>query len=142
MADIKNLVKEVHCRTTSFLALSSNIVIMPCMEVRGMVWHRRGRIRISTKRELFTWSHSAFIDRLAIKCHDNAHNACYLLKSGRPTLLLVQPEAYTSKTCGVCGRLNNNLGLHPVFHCPHQDCAYTTGRDHNGANNMIIKAIR
>lgn len=33
MADIKNLVKEVHCRTAHFLALSSDVIVMPHMEV-------------------------------------------------------------------------------------------------------------
>ncbi|GAK62926.1 uncharacterized protein PAN0_002d1128 [Moesziomyces antarcticus] len=107
MADIKNLVKEVHCRTAHFLALSSDVIVMPRME-----------------------------------CHNIAYNAGFPHKAGHPTLLLVQPEASTSKTCGACGRLNDRLGLQPDFLCPYQDCAYTTGRDHNGAYNMIIKAIR
>ncbi|KAI3481072.1 hypothetical protein L1887_56646 [Cichorium endivia] len=142
MADSKNLVKEVHCRTAHFLALSSNIVVMPRMEVLGMVRRRRSRLKISTKRELLTWSHSAFVNRLAIKCHDIAYDARFPHKAGHPTLLLVQPEAYTSKTCPACGRLNDSLGSRTDFHCPHQNCTYTAGRDHNGAFNMIIKAIR
>lgn len=138
-----NLVKELHCRTAHFLAVSSDIIVMPRMEISAMVRRRRrGGLTKETKRELLGWSHYAFVNRLAIKCHDMAFDERFPHKKDRPPLLLVQPEAYTSKTCASCGRLNDRLGSSKRFKCPFQDCTYEADRDHNGAFNMVLKAIR
>ena len=109
-----NLVRELHCRADNFLAVSSDVIIMPRMEVMGMVKRRRSRLTLETKRELLGWSHAAFVNRLAVKCHDIAYDKRYPHKTDRPTTLLVQPEAYTSKTCACCGQLNSRLGESPV----------------------------
>ncbi|GAC98732.1 hypothetical protein PHSY_006326 [Pseudozyma hubeiensis SY62] len=63
-------------------------------------------------------------------------------KSKRQTVLLVQPEPYTSKTCGQCGNLNDRLGSSRTFACSDPECQYVADRDHNGAYNMAIRAIR
>ena len=68
-----------------------------------------------------------------------APNERYPWKARRKTLLLVQPEAYTSKTCPSCGTLNKRLRSNKVFNCP--NCPYVADRDHNGAFNMILKVI-
>ncbi|SPO44982.1 uncharacterized protein PSANT_02668 [Moesziomyces antarcticus] len=90
---------------------------MPRMEVANMVRHRRSRIKIATRCELLAWPHCAFVHRLAIKCHDIAYDSRYPQKSG-PTTLLIQPEAYTSKTCASCGHITDSLGASKVFRCP------------------------
>ncbi|SJX65245.1 uncharacterized protein SRS1_25029 [Sporisorium reilianum f. sp. reilianum] len=136
---IRNLVTDLHCRTANFLAVSSDVVVMPRMEVGRMI-SRKGGLAVSTKRQLKGWSHAKFIDRLATKCHDVQFDPKH--QRPRETVLLVQPEAYTSKTCGRCGVLNERLGSNRVFECPNPGCGYVADRDHNGAFNMIVKAIR
>ena len=123
MTKIKRLVDDLHCRAANFLALCSDVVIMPRMEVYSIVRRRRSGIKIATKRELLTWSHCAFVHRLANKCHDMAYDRRYPHKS-RPTTLLIQPEAYTSKTCASCGYINDSLGSSKVFRCPQAECGY------------------
>jgi len=46
-------------------------------------------------------------------------------------------EAYTSKTCGCCGVLNETLGGSKKFHC--KSCGTAVDRDVNGARNIAIK---
>ena len=131
----KNLVLELHRRAASYLASTSDIIVMPRMETHGMIRQQqkgKATIRRSTKRELMGWSHCKFVNRLYIKCHDVAQEQ-------KKSVLLIQPEAYTSKTCGRCGRLHNKLGSNKTFKCP--VCLYTADRDQNAACNMLIKAI-
>lgn len=133
------LVLDFQQRVANYLATTSDIIIMPKMETSNMISKKGRTIRKSTKRALLGWSHCAFLRRLFIKCHDVAKDPRYPQKV-QPTVLLAQPEGYTSKSCGRCGCLNDNLGAKKVFTCP--QCGYTADRDHNGAFNMIIKAIR
>lgn len=47
-------------------------------------------------------------------------------------------EAYTSKTCTCCGKLNN-VGSNEVYNCDCQD--FSWDRDVNGARNILLKGI-
>ena len=69
--------------------------------VRGMcTWaHFRFRERLKAKAELFPWCN-------VIECD----------------------EVYTSKTCGRCGRINENLGSNKTMRCPHAGCGYVADR--------------
>jgi len=49
-------------------------------------------------------------------------------------------ESYTSKTCPECGHIHEKLGGSKLFNCP--NCDYKTGRDENGARNILIRALQ
>ena len=53
---------------------------------------------------------------------------------------MIAAEHYTSKTCGECGALNETLGGKKTFLCAF--CGYEADRDHNGARNILLRAIR
>ena len=134
------LVQDLHARAAHYLASTSDIIIMPRMEVRAMIRRQRpSRLRRTTKQQLVAWGHCAFLNRLLIKCHDVVADARFPHKT-QSTLLLVQPESYTSKTCPQCGHLHPTLGSSKHFNCP--QCPYRADRDHNGAVNMILRALR
>ena len=48
-------------------------------------------------------------------------------------------EEYTSKTCGRCGWLNNNLSNKDTFKC--RSCGLHISRDINGARNILLKHL-
>ena len=56
--------------------------------------------------------------------------------SGSAVAVHVVSEAYTSKTCGLCGRLHHSLGGNHTFRCPHPSCDYCSDRDAHGARNV------
>ena len=51
--------------------------------------------------------------------------------------MIVNTEEYTSKTCGVCGTINN-VGSKEVFTC--SKCNLVIDRDINGTRNIYIKS--
>ena len=55
----------------------------------------------------------------------------------RKTKLYIVDESYTSKTCGSCGFIKENLGGNKVYKC--DSCGLEIGRDHNGARNILLK---
>lgn len=142
LSKLANLIKEVHCRVAHWMIMASDIIIMPRMEVLGMIRRRRSKLSRELKRELLCWGHAAFVNRLAVMCHDIQYKQRFPHRLGHPTTLLIQPEGYTSKTCAGCGHINDRLGALKWFRCPSPSCTYEADRDHNGAFNMAIKAIR
>jgi putative transposase len=48
-------------------------------------------------------------------------------------------ESYTSKTCGRCGNINNELGSSKSYKC--SKCHLEIDRDINGARNIYLKNI-
>jgi putative transposase len=49
-------------------------------------------------------------------------------------------EAFTTKTCGICGHLSNIRGC-DIFECKNPTCAAVFDRDENAARNILIKFI-
>jgi putative transposase len=93
-----------------------------------MVSRVRRRIRSKTVRMLLTWSHYRFRQLLQSKVAERPH-----------CRLFVVNEAYTSKTCGACGRLHENLGSKKTFRCP--SCGLRLDRDVNGARNILLRFL-
>lgn len=75
---------------------------------------------------VYALSHFLFKERLKSKAHE--YN--YVVK--------IVDERYTSKTCGRCGEINNNLGSSKIIECPEYMCLYRMTRDIHGARNIYI----
>lgn len=145
-----NLVRQLHCRASMYLAATSDIIIMPWMETTKMVAKQKKQrkddiknkadnkgklddnvakpkpctkfgIRKVTKRALLQYAHCSFVNHLYHKCHAVGYNPRY---NYQRSILLGQPEGYTSKTCAKCSHLNKKLGLSKIFTCPHPNCDY------------------
>ncbi|UPR04258.1 putative IS605 transposase [Chloropicon primus] len=78
-------------------------------------------------RMLLTLRHYAFRTYLASK----------VLLHGSE--LAIVTEEYTSKTCGRCGHIKENLGGAEVYKC--QECGFKCGRDANGSRNILLKHL-
>jgi IS605 OrfB family transposase len=124
---IKNTVKDFHWKAISFLCKHFSIIMIPQFETSNMVKKATRNIRRSTARAMLSLSHYQFLQRLK-------HKAQMLGNK-----LIICDEHYTSKTCGKCGTLNENLKGRRIFVCP--KCAYTEDRDIHGARNIFIKTM-
>lgn len=65
----------------------------------------------------------------------------FSLKHSKKTLIV--DESYTTKTCGLCGTINNTMTLADrSFNCIDKNCSYRNiDRDYNGARNILIKTL-
>lgn len=124
---IKNLVKEVHYKTISFLLNNFSTIIIPNTPIKEMMKKTKRRINSKTARNMLTWSHYTFRQRLNTKIKNSQHQ---IIEGG---------EEYTSKTCSNCGSLHPDLGGKKVFVC--KCCNVKMDRDVNGSRGILLKLL-
>ena len=126
---VKNLVNEIHWKAANFLTSNFDTILLPKFETRRMVTKQSGKSRLNSKtsRQLLTWSHYTFQQRLKTKAAEMGSQ------------VILTSEEYTSKTCPSCGRIHEKLGSNKVFKCP--SCATTLDRDYNGARNVLLRFL-
>ena len=125
---IKNLRDEVHWQTISFLVRNFKNIFIPKLDTKNMVMKGSRNLNKKSVRQMLTWSHSIFLERLIGKSREF-----------RDTHVHVVDECYTSKTCGSCGVINESLGSSKWFSC--RKCGFQCERDLNGARNIFIKTV-
>lgn len=123
---IKNIVKEFHYGVINYLTKNYKRIFLPSFDSQDLFGKRRV-INNKTARKLNNLSHYKFKQRLLNRC--NLTN----------TELFIVDEAYTSKTCTKCGKLND-IGGKEIYKCSF--CSLVIDRDVNGARNIFIKNIK
>ena len=125
---IKNKVKALHRKISAWLCENYKVKLIPTFETSRMVRRANRKIRSKTARQMLTWSHYAF--RAMLK--DKAKLF--------PWVKVVEYiEAYTSKTCGNCGKIHHTLGGAKTFKCKH--CKYVADRDISAARNILLRYL-
>jgi len=119
---VKNLVNELHWKAISFLIENYDHIIIPEFRIQNMI--RSKKISKMTKRLMVMFSFHKFKERLLWKCQQ--HNKKFILVT----------EEYTSKTCTVCGVLNDTEGKEVLKCCK---CGIIMDRDVIGSRNIFIK---
>ncbi len=120
---ISNLIDEVHHKTALFLVKNYKYILLPSFETSKMVTKLNSKVA----RGMLTWSHFKF--KQFLKCKAREYN----------TVVIEVDESYTSKTCGRCGHIVNNLGGKKVFKCP--VCGLVIDRDYNGVRNVYLRTL-
>lgn len=128
-AKIRNLVDDLHRKLTKWLVTHYRVVLIPPFATQQMIRKGARCIGKKTVREMLAWSHYRFRMNLIAKTRE--HPWCRVV---------VVDEAYTSKTCGRCGHIHQNLGANKRFRCP--ACGFAVDRDLNGARNILIRYLK
>lgn len=123
----KNRVKDMHYKLASFLCRSYGTIFLPEFGTQKMVGNDN-ILRKRTKDRMLTLSHYKFRQILSLKAKECG------------TILSVMGEEYTTKTCSLCGNINDNVGGSKVYRCT-SNCNYIADRDVNGARNIFIKGV-
>jgi putative transposase len=129
---IKNLTSEIHWKAARFLCSNFETIVLPKFETQSMATKKKrksgkGRLNNKTCRQMLTWSHFTFQQRLKSKAKEMKNN------------VIITTEEYTSKTCPCCGNIHQKLNSNKIFKCP--KCNTTIDRDINGARNVYIRFL-
>ena len=124
---IKHLVDDVHWKAINHMASNFSNIIIPPFEIKTMVKKKSRVLSNKSVRGLYSWRHFTFRQRLTSRCQREGIN------------LFVKPEDYTTKTCTLCGHLNDVKGVKKIC-C--SKCGITVDRDINGARNEFLKHIQ
>lgn len=127
---LKTFVNHIHTTLCSHLVKHYELISLGKISVSRIVKKEDGKRGLPrrAKRDLLCLQHYKFRTRLEHRC------------LGTDCEAIIQNEAYTSKTCGVCGVKNNQLGASETFYC--NSCGYETHRDVNGARNILLKSLK
>lgn len=122
---LRNKIKDLHWKVSNYLCSQFDIILVGNMSTKSIISNTLNLAKI-TKKYCVSLSHYLFKQRLQSKCQEY-ENIYHEIN-----------ESYTSKTCGGCGELDNNLNSKKVFKC---SCSFVCDRDVNGARNILIKYL-
>ena len=121
---VRNKITQMHW---SIIKMLTNRYDKIYIGILGKSINKKGGNLAKSQKDLSSLlSHYKFRQRLKAKCDEK--NVKYVEVN----------ESYTSKTCGKCGKLKQNLGGNKTFEC--KSCGLKCNRDLNGARNIMIKA--
>ena len=125
---IRNLVSDLHNKLALWLCQNHTVILIPIFDSQWKAIKKDGKINKVTVRMMHSFRHYDFCIRL--KQVAERFSQCHVIETMEP---------YTSKTCGQCGKLNQNLGSSKYFKCP--SCNYCADRDANGARNILLRYL-
>ena len=126
---VRNLRKDMHWKLSSQLSQDYDHILIPSFQTSEMVLRAKRKINNKTVRSMLNWGHYEFREKLKHKAFMNG------------TSVHVVTEAWSSKTCGNCGRIKHNLGGSDVYKCIHTDCKLTRPRDWNAARTIFLMNV-
>lgn len=137
---ITNIVDNMHSQLASYLTKNYKTIIAPQLEVSKLVATTEVNTSGETveKPRVLTSTNSRFMNTFAFY---RFHQKLKSLSALRNCKLYIVNESYTSKTCGVCGTINNDLGGSKIFKCVNPECKVKIDRDYNGARNILLKHL-
>ena len=123
---IKHLQSEMHKKSVAFFTREFDAIIIPPFEVSNMVNRKTRNITRKTVRKMLCWAHYRFRQRLVAKAEELGVH------------VIIQNEAYTSKTCSWCGSIQK-IGGSEMYKC--RSCGAVMDRDENGARGIFLRAL-
>lgn len=123
---IRNLIDELHWKTIRFLLDSFDVVVIPPFAAGRMASKVNRKLRNKSVRAMLGLGHSKFRARLQSKAAQESKT------------VLIQDEAYTSKTCSWSGEIIQNLGGRKRVR---GSDGISVDRDVNGARNIMLRAL-
>lgn len=118
---IYNLIEDLHKKSAHWLVKTFDVIMLPLFKTSGMV----SKLRSKTARSMLTFAHFRFKSFLKAKAEEYS------------CLVLEPSEAWTSRTCSYCGKIQN-IGSKKVMKC---DCGAVVCRDHNAARGYFLRSL-
>jgi transposase len=122
---LRGIIHNLHNQVGSFLCKNYKYILLPKFETSDI--QQSDNIHSTTKRRMTGLAHYQF--QLKMEHFSRKYGS----------QLNIVDESYTSKTCGSCGKIKEDLGS--AFHYNCSSCSYHLDRDIHGARNIWIKAV-
>lgn len=123
---IRNTIRDLHWKTASYLCRNWQLIVISDFQVQQMIPKRLRKIRSKTVRQMLSLSHYAFRQRLLFKAESLG---CQVS---------IWNEAYTTKTCGNCGGIQE-MGGKRSYDC--KKCNVISDRDIGAARTFLIRFL-
>lgn len=120
-----NISGDFHNQLASLLVTHFNTILLP--EFRTSEMLKGDTLNSTTKRSMQGLSHYRFQQKLKGLCERDKRE------------LIIVSEEFTTKTCGCCGHIWNDVGGSKVYKCKNENCDYELDRDVHGARNILVK---
>jgi IS605 OrfB family transposase len=120
---IQNIINELHKKTVNYLLNKYDIIVLPKLRTKTIL-KRIGGIGKENNRNINIISHCKFHDYLSWKA------------STKGKIIIDQNEAFTTKTCFECGKLNN-IGKNKNYVCTF--CNNSCDRDIQSCFNILTR---
>jgi transposase len=131
LARIRNWTKNAHYEAIQRCFTLADFIILPMFETQRMSRRATRIFGNKTARQLYTWSHYSFSQRLYYKSQTTANKQVAFTR-----------EPGTSKTCDCCGSWNAKLiGGNGTEYFTCRACGYAADRDHHGARGNLLSAL-
>ena len=121
---ISNTVDNIHYHFVKFLCSNYEEILLPVFKTQKMCKKERRKLNSKTARNMLTWKHYRFQQRLLAK------------GKSTNTKVRIVTEEFTTQTCGQCGKLSGNLKGAKMYKC--KKCNFVMDRDANGARNIFL----
>ena len=121
---IDNLKAELHNKIANILVKNFDVIVIPKLDSPRLA--ASGKLKTKTARMLLGLGHASFLEILKRKASE--FNSRVIQVS----------EAYTSKTCGKCGNIQQ-ISSSKAWKCSR--CSSKWDRDFNGARNILLRAL-
>jgi putative transposase len=119
---IRNLISELHWKSIKFLLDNFDVVLLPEFNSSDMVKKGKRKINKKSVRQMLTYSHYLFRQRILQKAKE------------RNKKVILCNESYTSKTASWSGEIVNNLGSRKEI----KSKGIVMDRDYNGARGICL----
>ena len=123
---VKRVIRDFHYKTAHYLLQRFRTIVLP--HTSSHRW-RMNCLAACTKQRSMMLRHGMFASRLVQTASDYPGSR-----------IIRCSEAYTSKQCGACGRLNDKLGGSKVFGC--SGCGASADRDVHAARNILLRCLQ
>lgn len=126
---IRDTRHHLHYSSIRFLLDNFKNILIPTFETQKMVQKETRNIGRKSAKELLNWAHYEFRTRLISKASSRGGNRIYVVG-----------EEYTTKSCGMCGLINDDIGGSKTFWC--DGCGLKgVDRDVHAARNILMKHL-
>lgn len=120
---VRDVIDNMHNQCGSMLAKNYDTVLLPSFGTSKM--QESDTLCSVVKRRMNSLAHYRFQQKLSYLCQK------YYSK------LVIVDESYTTRTCGGCGLIKEDVGSDKTYTC--KNCHYCLDRDVHGARNIWLK---